>query len=1076
MSRFDEEIAELSPKRLALLCLELKADLDRLQAGRREPIAVIGIGCRYPGHADSPEAFWELLRSGVDAVSEVPPGRWDKQVFFDPDPDAPGKMYCWQGGFVDGVDQFDAPFFDISPREAVNIDPQQRMLLEVTWEALERAGIAPTRLSNSRTGVFVGVSLDDYARIQVWRGDTTVLNAYTGTGSTLSCVAGRLSYALGLQGPTLSVDTACSSSLVAVHLACQSLRAGECDLAIVGGVNLMLAPDSSIFLCKARALAPDGRCKTFDASANGYGRAEGCGVVVLRRLSDTDGPRDPVLAVIRGSAVNHDGPSSAFTVPNGKAQAAVIRAALENGGVDPGQVSCIEAHGTGTPLGDPIEVQALAEVLGERDETQPIYLGSVKTNIGHAESAAGVAGLIKMVLALQHRLVPPHLHLRDVNPHVHLSDAPFVVPTELTEWRCRTGRRIGGVSSFGLSGTNAHVLVEEAPISESPPAVIRDRPLHLLALSAPHDETVRGWADRVHSYLLQTPDVALPDVCFSANSRSHFPSRLCITVDSREQLAATLRHVADGEPADAARWSRTPSVEPAKIAFLFTGQGAQHVGMGRELFETQPTFRRILERCDALLAPELDRSLLELLYAPAADASALDSTRYTQPALFALEYALATLWRSWGIQPAFVMGHSLGEYVAACVAGVFTLEDGLRLVSQRARLMHELPHRGQMAAIYADEATVRAAIAPYSQQVTVAALNGPHVVISGAEEALDAIVGEFERQNVRTLRLTVSHAFHSPLMAPMLDAFGRYVADVPRAAPQVGVVSNVTADVLHRREDFGPEYWRRHVMEPVRFADGIRTLRRRGCNVFVEIGPQPVLLGLARQAEGADDVRWIPTLRRNRGDWQQLLESVGELYLHGGDIDWAGFDRDYPRRKVDVPTRPWRHRRYWLEGIGTISLPERNARGADDVGAHDVGTHPLLGRPIGELASLPDDHIWEIDLDATTLPYLQDHHVANMAIAPLSLYLELARAAARETFDGRGGTVRALKLHKPLFLGTAGARTLQVHLRTDAGGQRSSFSASSRPAGAARSPWTLHASATIEASPIGDRSQAANVP
>jgi acyl transferase domain-containing protein len=1056
MSSFYEEIATLSPKRLALLCLELKGELDQLRAKRHEPIAVIGLGCRFPGGADSPETFWELLRRGVDATSEVPAGRWDKDAFFHADPEAPGKMYCWRGGFVEAVDQFDAHFFDISPREAVNIDPQQRMLLEVAWEALEGAGIGPRRLANSRTGVFVGVSLDDYARIQVWHGDTKAVNAYTGTGSTLSCVAGRLSYALGLQGATLSLDTACSSSLVAAHLACRSLLAGECDLAIVGGINLMLAPDSSIFLCKAHALAPDGRCKTFDASANGYGRAEGCGVVVLRRLSDTAAYRDPVLAVIRGSAVNHDGPSSAFTIPNGKAQAAVIRDALRDAGVDPSHVSCIEAHGTGTPLGDPIEVQALAEVLGGPGHRDPILLGSVKTNFGHAESAAGVAGLIKMVLALHHRQVPPHLHLREVNPHVRLQDGPFIIPTGLIDWRPRGGRRVGGVSSFGLSGTNAHMVLEEAPAVEPQSAAGADRPLHLLALSAPHEETLRTWADRLHAHLLRTPH-PLPDVCFSANSRSHFPVRLCVVAESGNALIDALRHYAAAEPTDRVRVGSGPGATPPKIAFLFTGQGSQYAAMGRELDETQPTFRRALARFDELLSARHGWSLLELLYSPTADAAALNSTLYTQPTLFALEYALAELWRSWGVEPAYVMGHSLGEYVAACVAGVFTLEDGLDLVAWRARLMHELPRRGAMAAVFTDEAAVLAAITPYCREIAIAALNGSHVVISGAEDALETILQGFKRQGVRTHRLAVSHAFHSPLMQPMLDEFGRRAAGITRVAPRVGVVSNVTTRILSARGEFGPEYWRRHVMEPVRFADGIRTLRDKGCNLFLEIGPQPVLLGLARQVVSAGELAWVPTLRLGRGEWQQIIESVGDLYLHGIDIDWAGFDRDYPRRKVALPARPWRHQRYWLNDVGTITLPERTraATGAP-------GAHPLLGRPIGDLAQLPDDHIWELDLDATTLPYLQDHHVADMAIAPLSLFVELARAAGRQMLRGRACAVRELRLHKPLFIGATGSRTVQVHLRS-MGEARSSFSASSRPSGTSKLPWTLHATATVDA-------------
>jgi acyl transferase domain-containing protein len=1057
MSPFEEEIAELSPKRLSLLCLELKAKLDSIRESQSEAIAVIGMGCRFPGKADTPEAFWKLLSEGVDAISEVPSDRWDKESFYDPEPDAQGKMYCWEGGFLDGIDQFDPYFFDISPREAVNIDPQQRLLLEVGWEALEYAGIAPLGLSGSRTGVFVGISLDDYARIQVWKGDLKSLNAYTGTGSTLSCAAGRLSYILGLQGPSLALDTACSSSLVAVHLACQSLRTQECDLALAGGVNLMLSPDSSIFLSKARALAPDGRCKTFDSRANGYSRSEGCGMLVLRRLSDSLAHRENVLAVIRGTAVNHDGASSAFTVPNGRAQEAVIRAALKNGNVDPSEVSYIEAHGTGTALGDPIEVQALAQVLGHRSSAEPILLGSVKTNIGHAESAAGVAGLIKMVLALRHKKIPPHLHLHDVNPHIHLEEGPFVIPTQLTPWYPGERARIGGVSSFGLSGTNAHVILEEAPSAQRLPVRV-ERPLHILALSARHEENLRRLAERHCDRITQSPGDLLQDICYTANAgRSHMNWRMVVTTDSREHLISSLSRYLLGEKGQAVRTGRVEISEPLKVAFLFTGQGSQYVGMGRELYDTQPTFRRVLDRCGEILKGQLEPSLLELLYPAPGQSSQLRSTVHTQPALFALEYALAQVWRSWGVEPTFVMGHSLGEYVAACVAGVFSLEDGLRLVAERARLMQELAEPGKMAAIFADEARVLAAIEPYRASVSIAAINGPrNVVISGEGHALDAIVTELNQHKVKSRWLNVSHAFHSPLVVPVREEFARRAADVEYRATRIRLVSNVTGQVMPTGDVPWPEYWSRHLTETVRFSEAVQTLYRNGCRVFVEIGPAPTLLGMAQQCLEDDGCVWAPTLRKGRSDWQQLLRSLEDLYLYGLQIDWSGFDRDYSRQKVILPTYPWTRKSYWLEGLGKITLsPQRGHQ------TYDRRTHPLLGGRATDVTLLSNDYSWEIDLDTKSLPYLEDHHMGELAVAPLSLFLEMAHEAGQRAIDDRACLVKDLVLHNPLFWTAGRARRVRVNLQLNE--SQASFSVSSRPADSLKSHWTLHATAQLRA-------------
>ena len=588
MSDFLERIAKLSPKRLALLAADLQAKVDDLERARTEPIAIIGMGCRFPG-ANDPEAFWKLLDGGIDAITEVPRARWDVDAWYDPDPDAAGKMSTRFGGFLEHVDRFDAGFFGIAPREAVSMDPQQRLLLEVSWEALEDAGHAPDQLTGTRTGVFVGVCNSDYYQL-VMKGDPRRLDAYVASGGSHSVAAGRLSYALGLQGPSMAVDTACSSSLVAVHLACQSLRAGESRMALAGGVNLMITPDVTMLLSRARMMAPDGRCKAFDARADGFVRGEGCGVVVLKRLADAQADGDRILAVIRGTAVNQDGRSNGLTAPNGPAQEAVIREALAAAGVKPREVGYVEAHGTGTSLGDPIELQALGAVLGaERPASEPVVVGSVKTNIGHLEAAAGVAGLIKVVLAMRHDRVPPHLHFDTPNPHIAWSRLPVRIPTASMPFPERNGRRVAGVSSFGFSGTNAHAVLEAAPDTATTPAE-RDRPLHLLALSAGDGEALRQMAERLAAYLERDPERSVADVCFSAAAgRARLTDRVAMVVSSPDEARTGLAALGRGGAAAAAVHGRAG--QSAAPVFLFTGQGAQYAGMGRELYETQPSFR-----------------------------------------------------------------------------------------------------------------------------------------------------------------------------------------------------------------------------------------------------------------------------------------------------------------------------------------------------------------------------------------------------------------------------------------------------------------------------------------------------
>ena len=918
MSRLTETEANLSPLKRAILELrEMRAKLEEMESSQKGSIAIVGMGLRLPGGMRNESSLWQVLANGVDTISEIPADRWDLAAYYDPDPDKPGKMNTRHGSFLRDADQFDAEFFGVSPREAISMDPQHRLLMETSWEALENATIAPASLRGSQTGVFVGIGNSDYWRM-AYR-DEEQIDAYSALGNSYSVASGRLSYFLDVHGPSMAVDTACSASLVAVHLACRSLRSGECSLALAAGVNLILSPEANINFSKSRMLAPDGRCKTFDAAADGYVRAEGCGVVVLKTLSAAQADGNRILAVIRGSAVNQDGRSGGLTAPNGPAQEAVIRAALASAGVAPHEVSYLEAHGTGTSLGDPIEVRAASAVLcQDRPHTFPLAIGSIKTNIGHLEAAAGVAGLLKVVLALQKKAIPPHLHLKEKSPHIDWDNLPIVVPTKLTPWVPINGKRIAGLSSFGFSGTNAHLVLEEAP-DVTRPWTAAERPIHLLALSARSDQALNELVQEVSVYLENADADQLADACFSANmGRSHFSHRLTALGKNTEEVRTGLNAFLRREAAANVVGGEIADLSSPMVAFLFTGQGSQYVGMGRDLYKTSPTFQRVMDRCNEILRPHLEKPLLSVLYPQADDVSLLDNTAYTQPALFALEYALAELWRSWGVRPAFVMGHSVGEFVAACVAGVFSLEDGLKLIAARGRLMQSLPAGGRMAAVFAGRDRVESAIA-LSKAVSVASINGPEiVVISGDGNQVEAILGRLSRDGIKSKDLVVSHAFHSPLMNPVLDEFEQLASNIQYSEPAMGLVSNLTGELAGAQLIGRAEYWRRHAREPVQFATAVKTLAAQEVRVFLEIGPNPVLLGMARRCLQDERQSWLPSLRSGRADWQQMLESLQALYSAGVEIDWAGFHRDYPRRRVALPTYPFQRRRYWLDRAGSL--------------------------------------------------------------------------------------------------------------------------------------------------------------
>ncbi|WAN70236.1 type I polyketide synthase [Moorena producens JHB] len=809
-----------------------------------------------------------------------------------------------------------------------------------------------------------------------------------------------MSYLLGLKGPSLAVDTACSSSLVSIHLATTSLRNRECDLALAGGVNALISPEFSINFSKAGMLSPDGRCKTFDATADGFVRSEGCGMVVLKRLSDAVAHGDNILAVIRGTAINQDGDTSGLTVPNGPSQQAVIRQALENGGVDPASISYIEAHGTGTSLGDPIEVGAIGTVFGKtHSQEQPVIIGSAKTNIGHLEGAAGIAGLMKVVLQLQNHKIAPSLHFNQPNPYIDWDQLPVQVAIKLTSWPTNGKSRIAGVSSFGFSGTNAHIVLEEAPSHQVKSQKFKvesqnvvERPVHIFTMSAKTEKALADLVNSYQSYLeAERNHKDLGDICYTANiGRAEFNHRLALITSEHEQqeLIEKLKQYKQGENVPGICSGQITSQTKTKIAFLFTGQGSQYLQMGRQLYQTQPTFQKIIDQCSEILGKYLEFSLLDVLYpAQVKDETStlIDQTAYTQPAIFSLGYALAKLWESWGIKANVVMGHSVGEYVAACVAGVFSLEDGLKLIAMRGQLMQQLPSGGQMVSVMASESQVIEAIEEYSSQVTIAGINASEsIVISGNSGAITTICDILKNMGIKTKQLQVSHAFHSPLMEPMLTEFEAVAKQVTYNQPKIPLISNVTGEEVGA-EITTAEYWVGHVRKPVRFAQSMKTLEEQGYETFLEIGPKPILLGMGRQCVTEDVGEWLPSLRPGIEEWQQMLSSLGQLYVKGAKIDWSGFEKDYNRQKVVLPTYPFQRERYW---VGTKENGQKSSLTSENnteiVNLLTQGRIDALAEELEKVGNLSQS---EIDLLPKLLDLLSKQHQQQLETVSIKDWL-----------------------------------------------------------------------------------------
>ncbi len=909
-------------EKLALALKTAEAKIQSLECAQNEPIAVIGLACRFPGGVATPEQFWSLLEQGKDALSGFPVNRWPEWAGQNAQPEALVNIPSLRGGYLDENSfGFDADFFGLTPEEVRSTAPQHRLLLEVAWEALENAGLEVAALKGSPTGVFIGISGADLAPDAVVSGGFSANGSDPKPSAAASVGSGLIARFLGLEGPNMAVDTAGSSSLVALHLACQSLRSGESHLALAGGVNLILKPETSLALYRQQKLSPSGCCRVFDSGADGYVRAEGCGVLVLQNYSEAVKAGNPVLALIAGSAVNHDGCAQGAAEPEGHARKKNLAEALQRAGLSASDIQYVEAHGEGTSLADAVEIQSLASVYGAgRTARNPLWAGSAKANLGDLEAAAGCAGLIKTILQLRHRAICPQPHFNQPNPRLSWRDLPIQIPTAKTGWP-QASVRAAAVSAFGGTGTNAHVLLREAP-----PAPVRatpdaQRPLHLLAFSAPNPAGLKASANQLAGFLeLAGPaEPGAGDICFAtACARSGFAHRLAVLGKTKSELQAKLKSWAEGKSGPGVWSSSRERTAPPRLAFMFTGQGSQYRQMGADLWASQPVFQAVLQQCDAILRPHMEIGLLDLIYNPGTPDDQIHQTIHTQPVIFAFGYALAKMWESWGVTPSVVLGHSIGEVAAACFAGVMSLEDALGLVALRGRLIHRATQPGTMGAIVAPAERVAAAIRELGGQVAIAAINAPeNVVISGNTEDVRRILEHFKDLDIPSLALRISHAIHSPLMEPILDEYTAAAARISFSQPKIPLISNLTGRVAGD-EITRPEYWRRQLRQTVNFRACLDTLRDSGCQIALETGATSILSSMGAQCLPGSDLLWLhslgpknslfnmrPQRLASRSDWETLLDTLGQLYAGGANLKWRQIESGFAAQPVRLPNYPF---------------------------------------------------------------------------------------------------------------------------------------------------------------------------
>jgi myxalamid-type polyketide synthase MxaB len=1026
----------------------------------KDGVAIIGMACRFPGAKNLAE-FWNNLQNGIESLTkfsdeELAASGIDTEMIDDP-------HYVKAGAILDNVEYFDADFFGISAADARMMDPQHRFFIECVWEALESSGYTPETFAGS-IGIYAGSRISEYLLFNQSPPDlvglskgSTITNFQRLVGNDKDFLATRTSFKLNLKGPSLNIQTACSTSLVAVHLASESLLSGECDMALAGGISIRVPQKAGYLYSEGMIFSPDGHTRAFDANASGTHFSSGVGVVVLKRIQEALEDRDHIYAIIRGSAVNNDGAlgKAGFTAPSIEGQAEVISQAMAIAGIEPASLSYIETHGTGTALGDLIEITALNQVFQEySDKITFCAIGSVKTNIGHTVQAAGVAGLIKTALMLKHKRLVPSLNFNLPNPQLNLSNSSFCVNTKLTQWPSESNPRRAGVSSFGVGGTNAHVVLEEAPVHESLRTDISvERPMHILCLSAKTKKSLKALAGSYEKLMKNASPESLSDICYTANTgRTHFDHRFAFVAESTSQAGKSLKAFHSGEQSSSFYTGEPILDDRPKIAFLFTGQGSQYAGMGSQLYLTQPIFRQAIDHCNDFLKPYLEKPLSSLLFQSISESSLLDQTYYTQPVLFALEYALAQLWQSWGVSPDFVLGHSVGEYVAAYVSGAITFEDGLHLIAERGRIMQALPEKGEMAAVFATERKVEKTIEEYNRRVSIAAVNGPeHIVISGEPISVLKVIDHFEAERIKTRKLNVSRAFHSPLMDSVIEEFDKITSGINFNSPNITWISNLTGHIKKSAPD--SQYWRNHTRKPIQFLKMMETLCEQNCHIILEIGPQPVLIGMAQRILPPGKGICLPSLRKEKDEWLQILTSLAQLYTNQININWAGFEKPYEdlRHRLPLPTYPFQRNRYWLET--RVHQPSQ-------LFSHQKTKYPLLGH---RLQSPLKTIQYQFLLNEALIDFLKDHQLFHHIIFPAAAFVEMVYEAATEGLDigFEAISVENLIFHKPLDLTTQPLKTLQIVLEPDEKGFANIQIHSATIENKKPAKWCLHTSGKI---------------
>lgn len=1018
-------------------------------------IAIIGMSCRFPGGANDPDSFWDLLRDGRFGISEVPEERWDSDKYYDTDVKVPGKMYTKKGGFLNtSIKEFDSQFFNISPKEVLSLDPQQRLLLELVWEAFEREGQNINNYFGTNTGVYVGISGEEYSLAHRNSGDTARIDAYSLTGTTFSTCCGRISYTFGFEGPSICVDTACSSSLSALHIACKDLKFGDTDSAVVAGVNLIISPFVHICFSKLQAISPDGCSKSFDASANGYGRGEGAGVIVLKRLDDAIRDKDTILGVIRGTGVNQDGKSNGLTAPSGLAQQRVIRKALMDAGLDALDIDYIETHGTGTPLGDPIEVKAIMEVYGQnRSKDEPLKIGSVKSNIGHLEAAAGMASILKVLLSLKHEMIPGNLNFNTPNPYIPWDTAPIKVVAENTPWDSGKKPRRIGLNGFGFGGSNAHVILEEAPRMEyNKKITVNEGFENVLKISAKTKESLLPYIRNYSEHMKNHPEVSLDDIIHTANvTRTDFDCRFSVVGKTSKELIEKMESYLDGNMEDGVFANIDRDMLPQgapKIVFMFSGQGSQYIGMGKDLYNYHPSFRQAFDECSRMFRPYILKSLTELIYSEGATNENIEKTAFAQPLIFAIEYSLCKLWEHMGITPDIVLGHSIGEYAAAVAAKIMSLEDAVKLVAARGRLMDSAPGSGAMGAIFSDIKTVMNLIENYSGKVSIAAYNAAEsIVISGDKVSVESILEHAEKSGIRIRKLHVSHGFHSPLMEPILEDFKLVASEIRFEAPKIKFLSSVTGKLINENEILDAEYWTPHIREKVDFYNSMLTLNDMEDLVFIEIGSDRTLVSLSKMTLKEDRLI-VPSLNRKKSDWEQLSLSVAELYTMGVKVNWenTSIEGTRPWKRTELPTYPFDRKEYWVQPVFDHTKALQTADIKD--------LHPFIGQKI-TTPHLEDAVIYQSIFTAQEPYFMKEHIIFDTAISPAAAHVSMLLSASQQLNNSTGCMIENMEFRSPLLVENDGERSVQVFVE-NTHSEESKFQIVSKDNKSENASWVKH--------------------